>query len=140
MSNRNVVRGLFLMGIALLFGLWSFKYNMGQLSRSGPGLFPFMVSCILFTTGVITLVRARFIEPVALGYNIKNISLILASLVGFTLLSMYVNMIAGIVFMVFCASFAGTSYSNVRNVKVAIGLTLVAFGFKYLLGLNLPLI
>lgn len=140
MSNRNFVRGLFLMGIALLFGLWSFKYNMGQLSRSGPGLFPFMVSSILFTIGVITVVRSRFIAPVVLRYDVKNISLVLASLVGFALLSEYVNMIVGIVFMVFCSSFAGTSYSNVRNVKVATGLTLVAFGFKYLLGLNLPLI
>jgi hypothetical protein len=140
MSNRNFVRGLFLMGIALLFGLWSFKYNMGQLSRSGPGLFPFMVSSLLFVLGATATVRARFIEPVPLGYSFKNIGLVLTSLVGFAFLSIYLNMIVGIVFMVFCSSFAGTSYSTARNVKVSIGLTLVAFAFKYLLGLNLPLI
>jgi hypothetical protein len=140
MSNRNLVRGLFLMGIALLFGLSSFKYNMGQLSRSGPGLFPFMVSSLLFILGLITVVRARFLDPVPLGYNVKNIALVLTSLVGFALLSEHVNMIVGIVFMVFCSSYAATSQSLARSVKVSIGLTLVAFGFKYLLGLNLPLV
>jgi hypothetical protein len=42
--------------------------------------------------------------------------------------------------MVFCSSYAATSQSLARSVKVSIGLTLVAFGFKYLLGLNLPLV
>jgi hypothetical protein len=49
-------------------------------------------------------------------------------------------MIAGIVFMVFCASFAGTSsYSVVRNLKVAAGLIAVALAFQRLLGFNVPL-
>jgi hypothetical protein len=49
-------------------------------------------------------------------------------------------MIAGIVFMVFCASFAGTaSYSVVRNLKISAGLIAVALAFVKLLGFNLPL-
>ena len=49
-------------------------------------------------------------------------------------------MIAGIVFMVFFASLAGTSsYSVVRNLKIAAGLVAVAFAFQKLLGFNLPL-
>ena len=56
------------------------------------------------------------------------------------MISEHVNMIAGIVFMVFCASFAGTaSYSVVRNLKIAAGLIAVAFAFQKLLGFNLPL-
>ena len=47
---------------------------------------------------------------------------------------------AGIVFMVFCASFAGAaSYSVVRNLKITAGLIAVAFAFQKLLGFNLPL-
>jgi hypothetical protein len=48
-------------------------------------------------------------------------------------------MIAGIVFLVFCASFAGRQYSVVRNAKVAAGLVAVALVFQKLLGFNLPL-
>jgi len=61
------------------------------------------------------------------------------SLCGFALISEYVNMIAGIIFMVFFASIAASSYSITSNAKVAAGLIAVAFAFQKLLGLNLPL-
>lgn len=139
MNNRNFVRGLCLMAIALLFGGVSFNYSMGELSRSGPGLFPMMVSCFLFVIGLLTLIRSHFVEPVPLDYSVKNIALILLSLVGFALISEYVNMILAIIFLVFCSTFAGTSYSVVRNIKISVGLIAVAFGFQQFLGLNLPL-
>jgi hypothetical protein len=89
--------------------------------------------------GLITVVRSRFIERVDLNFNMKNIALILASLCGFALISEHLNMIAGIVFMVFCVSFAGTSYSVMRNLKISAGLIAVALAFQKLLGFNLPL-
>jgi hypothetical protein len=139
LNNRNFMRGVVLMAIALLFGIVASRYSIGELSRSGPGLFPVMVSCFLFLIGLTIAVRSRFVEPVLLSYNVKNISLILLSLVGFAVISEYLNMILGIVFLVFCSTFAGTSYSVVRNIKISIGLVLVAFAFKNFLGLNLPL-
>ena len=139
MNNRNLIRGLFLMAIALLFGLAAFNYKVGQLSRAGPGLFPLMVSSILFAIGLLIAVRSYFVERVLMSYNVKNIALILLGLVGFALLSQYLNMIVGIIFMVFCSSFAATSRSLARNVQVSAGLIAVALGFKYLLGLQLPL-
>ena len=139
MNNRNVVRGVFLMAIALLFGLVALRYNLGELSRSGLGMFPFMVSAFLFVIGLITVVRAHFVEPVPLSYNVRNIAIILASLAGFALISEHVNMIVAIVYLVFVSTLAGTSYSVARNIKVSLGLIAVAFAFKELLGLSLPL-
>jgi hypothetical protein len=98
-----------------------------------------MVSSFLFLIGVLTVVRSHFVEPVPLDYSVKNIAIILLSLVGFAVISEYLNMILGIIFLVFCSTFAGTSYSVVRNIKISIGLIAVAFAFKHLLGLNLPL-
>ena len=138
-NNRNFVRGLCLMAIALVFGGVSFNYTLGELSRSGPGLFPLLVSSFLFVIGLLTVVRSHFVDPVPLDYNIKNIAIILLSLVGFSVISQFVNMILGIVFLVFCSTLAGTSYSLVRNVKISLGLVAVAFAFKHLLGLSLPL-
>ena len=139
MTNRNFVRGLCIIAIALLFGLVSFNYKIGQLSRSGPGLFPLMVSSFLLCIGVITVVRSHFDAPVPLSYNVKNIAIVLSSLIGFEVISQYLNMILAIVFLVFCSTFAGTSYSVVRNIKISLGLIAVAFAFKTLLGLSLPL-
>lgn len=139
MNNLNFVRGLFLIAIALIFGTASLKYNVGQFSKSGPGLFPLLVSCLLLMIGLITLVRSRFVKPVPVNYSVKNIALVLLGLCGFGVLSEHLNMIVGIVFLVFCSSFAATSYSVVRNLKISAGLIAIAFVFKNLLGLQLPL-
>jgi hypothetical protein len=133
------MRGVFLIAIALAFGLQALRYPIGQFSRAGAGLFPLMVSGLLLVIGLITAVRSRFEERVALHFNLKNIAIILTSLCGFALISAYLDMIAGIVFMVFFSAFAGSSYSVVRNLKVSAGLIAMAFAFQKLLGLNLPL-
>jgi hypothetical protein len=52
---------------------------------------------------------------------------------------MLVNMTVAIVFMVFVATLAGSNYSWKRNVKISIGLVLMALVFAKLLGMNLPL-
>ena len=85
------------------------------------------------------MIRSRFVERVHLDLNFKNIAIIIASLCGFAVISMVVNMIAGIVFMVFFSTLAGTSYSWWRNVKIAAGLVTMALVLQKLLGLNLPL-
>jgi len=139
MNDRNLVRGLFLVVIALAFGLQALRYPIGSFGHAGAGLFPLLVSSLLLLIGLITVLRSRFVERVPLSFNPKNIALILGSLCGFAVISTYLNMIAGIVFMVFCSAFAGTTYSVVRNLKVSAGLIAVAFAFQKLLGLNLPL-
>ena len=127
------------MTISLVFGLGSLRYSIGQFSRAGPGLFPLMVSCLLFLIGLISVVRSRFVAALQLDFNLKNISIILASLCGFALISQHLNVTAGILFMVFCSSFAATSYTVARNLKISAGLMAVAFALHKLLGLNLPL-
>ena len=139
MKDQNLVRGLFLAAISLAFGLGALRYPLGDLARAGPGLFPFMVSSLLFVIAVVTIVRSRFVAPVPLNFSLKNIALLLFALCGFAVVSKLLNMTVGIVFMVFVASFAATSYSWQRNLKISIGLIAVAFAFQKLLGLNLPL-
>jgi hypothetical protein len=139
MNDVTRVRGLFLMAIALAFGLMSFRYPIGHFSRAGPGLFPLMVSSLLLLIGVATVVRSRYTKHEPITFNGRNIGLIIGSLCVFAVVSEHVNMIAGIVVMVFVAAFAGSSYSVSRNFKVSLGLILVALAFQKLLGFNLPL-
>ena len=103
-------------------------------------MFPLLVSGCLALIGLITVIRSRYVEPVPLSYSVKNIAIILASLCGFVVISHFLNMLLGIVFLVFCSTLAGTSYSVVRNVKISVGLIAVAFAFKHLLGLGLPIL
>jgi len=140
MNDRNLVRGLVLIAISLAFGLPALRYPIGDFAHAGAGLFPLMVSCLLLLIGVVTVVRARFVAPVPLEVQYRNIAIILASLCSFALVSLFINMTVGIAFMVFLSGFAGSSsYSIVRNLKIAAVLIAVAFAFQKLLGLNLPL-
>jgi hypothetical protein len=139
MNDRNLARGLFLMAIALAFGLTAVRYPIGDFSRAGPGLFPVVISSMLLIIGIATVIRSRFVEKVHLDLNLKNIGVILGSLCAFAVISLWVNMLLAIVAMVFIATVAGTNYSWKRNVKIAIGLCLMAFVFAKLLGMNLPL-
>lgn len=127
------------MAIAGAFGLTALKYPIGEFGRAGPGLFPALVSSFLFVIGVATVIRSRFVPKVHLDLHFKNIGIILGSLCGFAVVTLFVNMTAAIVFMVFVATLAGTNYSWKRNVKITIGLVLMALVFAKLLGMNLPL-
>ena len=138
--DRNLARGIFLVAIALLFGITAaINYPIGDFARAGPGLFPIMISCLLFLVGTATIVRAHFTERVPLTFSIRNIGLILGSLIAFALVSEFVNMTIGIIAMVFLAALAGSNYSVVRNIKISVGLVAIAFIFAKFLGLNLPL-
>jgi predicted MFS family arabinose efflux permease len=139
MIDRNLARGLFLMAISAAFGLTALKYPIGDFGRAGPGLFPAIVSSMLFLIGVATVIRSRFVDKVKLELNPRNIGLILGSLIAFAVVTLLVNMLAAVVVMVFISTIAGKNYSWKRNVKISIGLCLMTFVFAKFLGMNLPL-
>jgi hypothetical protein len=125
--------------VSLAFGVGALQYRVGDFSRAGPGLFPLLIGTLLFLIGVLTVVRSRFVKPEPIEHNMKNIALVLVGLCGFAAISHYLNMIVGIIFLVFVVAFGGTNYSVARNIKITAGLIAVAFMFRHLLGLNLPL-
>ena len=42
LTNRNVQKGIFLIVVALAFGIGALQYPLGNFARAGPGLFPLM--------------------------------------------------------------------------------------------------
>lgn len=140
MNDRNLVRGLVLAAIALGFGLGALRYPIGNLAHAGAGLFPLLVSGLLLVVALITIARSRFVPTVPLGFNLKNIGLLLLALCSFALVTRLLHtMIAGIVVMVFIAGFAASGWSWQRNLKIILGLVAIAIAFQKLLGLSLPL-
>ena len=125
--------------IALAFGAGALRHPLGTLGHAGPGLFPLLLSGLLMGLALITLIQGRIAPARPLDFNLRNIALIMLALAGFVALSKYVAMVAGIVFLVFVASLAGSAPSWKRSLKVAAALILVAFLFQRLLGLNLNL-
>jgi len=139
MNDRNLWRGLLLSAVAVAFGAAAARYPLGDLTHVGSGLFPLMISGLLLLVGVTMMARSLFVERQPIDFRLRNIAIILASLCGFTVISHFVNMIAGIVFLVFSSGIAASSYSWQRNLKISVVLILIAFAFRNFLGLNLPL-
>ena len=139
MNKLKLARGSALLGIALLFGVPALSYRVGSLARAGAGLFPLLVSGLVGVIGLVMLVQARFEAPEPVRFGLRNILLIMTSLVGFALIAKFVSTIPAIVFLVFVAGLAGADYSLARNLKISAVLIVIAFGFRTLLGLNLPL-
>jgi Tripartite tricarboxylate transporter TctB family len=135
--NQNTGRGLLLAGVALLFLFQATRYTIGNLREPGPGLLPVIVAGILLVIGIAIVVRSHFSEAVPLDFHVRNIALIAASLVGFPLVSEYVNMLVGIAVRVTMASLASDDFSMPRT--AAIILCLVAVAMKKGLGVQLPL-
>ena len=140
MKNQNLLRGLLIVAFALGFGVGACRYNIGTFAKAGPGLFPLLVSIILLVVGLACVVESRLVAAVPIRFPLRSFLLILLSIAGFATISRFANMTAGIVFMVFCASLAGTSFSLMRNLRIAAVLVAVAFALQKLLGLELPLI
>jgi len=139
MNDRNLWRGLLLSAVAVAFGAAAARYPLGDLTHVGSGLFPLMISGLLLLVGVTMMARSLFVERQPIDFRLRNIAIILASLCGFTVISHFLNMIAGIVFLVFSSGIAASSYSWQRNLKISVVLILIAFAFRNFLGLNLPL-
>jgi len=139
MNNQNLLKGVFLIVIALIFGIGSLRYQIGTLAHAGPGLFPFGVSCFIGLLGLLMIVRSRLIPPVPMDTRIKNAVLVLIALGGFALVTDLLDMTAGILFLIFTCTLASRPYKWRRNVMIALVLLAIAYAFQRLLGLNLPL-
>ena len=139
MPNQNLLRALFMIAVALAFGIGALRYNMGSFADAGPGLFPLLVSAVLLVTGLISLAQSRLAPAFPMKIELRGFAIILGSFCGFAALSQYVNMTAGIVFLVFCAALASQPFAWLRSAKVAAGLIVIALVMQKVLGLELPL-
>jgi hypothetical protein len=137
--NRNTGRGVLLLLIALLFLIQAPRYAIGSFSSPGSGLFPLIVASLLFVMGAAIVFRSYFTQPVPVDVRFRSIALISTALVGFALLSEYVNMLLGIAFMTTVACRAGEDVSIRRTLVIGVTLCLIAFAMKWLLAVPLPL-
>jgi len=136
--NKKILIGTIFITVAVVFGLGSLNYRIGTLDDLGPALFPLIVSTALALLGLVMIAQGlvQHVNPVE--FQVKNIAIITVSLFAFAVISEYVNMLVAIVALVAISS-AAVDFSWTRIAKLVVGLIAVAYAFKYLLGVNLPL-
>ena len=139
LKNEQLLKGLLLVAIALLFGVQALTLPFGSFTRAGPGLFPVIVSGTLLVVALAIIARSRVVKAAPLDFKLKGITIVVASLILFVFVSEHVNMLAGIVSMVFVASLAGHDFNATRSLTIAAALSLVALAMHKLLGFQLPL-
>ncbi len=139
MTSQLFTRGIVLVAIALFFGIPSASYQVGTFSHAGPGLFPLLISGLVGLIGLVMIVRSRFESGVRMSFAVRNIAIVLASLVGFVVIATYLKVIVATIYLVFMSSLAGSDYSVRRNLKICAVLIAIAFAFHAFLGLQLPL-
>ncbi|MBE7243962.1 tripartite tricarboxylate transporter TctB family protein [Methylobacterium sp. A49B] len=140
MPDQNLARGAFVVAVALFFGLGALRYPIGTLARTGPGLFPVIVSGLLLVLGLLMLVQSRLAAREPLQFNVGKIALVMLGLGGFVVVARYVSMLPAILVLVFVVSYAGTAPSWRRSLGISAGLAVIAFLFQRFLGLNLRLV
>jgi hypothetical protein len=136
--NKILARGVLFLSAGLAFFVASFQYQLGSLEDPGPALFPRIVSAALMLFGGINIFKAGTHYEAAHG-RIKNVFIVMTSIIAFAAVSIHVNMIAGTLVLVLVALSAVDNAKFSDVVKLFAGLSAVAAFMTYVLGLNLPL-
>jgi hypothetical protein len=140
-APKDFWAGLFFVAVATGFILLSRQYNMGNMHRMGPALFPTMVGALLAGLGLIIAARSFAIDgpPVPRLYARPIlISLVAISLFGVVLA--HFGLVAAVAVLVAVAAVASNE-SKPLEVAGLIAL-LIAFSvgvFAWLLGLPIPI-
>jgi Tripartite tricarboxylate transporter TctB family len=135
--NKKKLIGVLFVTVATFFGIKGLNYEVGTFAKPGPGLFPLIASILLFAIGIFSLIDSFLKTNTAVDFKIKNILIVLLSLIAFVLATQYVNFILGIIFLISISSFAAKKYSIMRVVKIVTALSIIILSIKYFLNVNL---
>jgi hypothetical protein len=136
--NKILGRGMLFLFVGLAFFAASFQYQLGTLEDPGSALFPMMVSGALSLIGLVNIIKSHSQHEAAVG-RIKNVFIVMMSIIAFAAVSIHVNMIAATLVLVLIALSAVDDAKFSDVVKLFVGLSCVAAFMTYALGLNLPL-
>jgi hypothetical protein len=131
--------GILFASVALFFGISSLQYEIGSWDELGPGLYPLTVSAVLMTIAVISTLTGLKHSSELVSFSIKNIVLVIVSLVSFALLTSHVSIVAGTVALIAIASVAGERSSVTSIIMTASLLIAILYALKYFLNMSLPI-
>jgi hypothetical protein len=140
-APKDFWAGLFFIAVALGFMLLSTQYNMGNMHRMGPALFPTLVGALLAGLGLIIAARSFAIDgpPVPrLHARPILISIIAISLFGVVLA--HFGLVAAVAALVAIAAVASNESKPLEIAGLIVVLIVFSVGvFVWLLGLPIQL-
>ena len=140
-SPKDFWSGLFFIAVAIGFIGLSRQYNMGNMHRMGPALFPTLVGTLLAGLGLIMALRSFAIDgPPVPRFHARPILISMIAIVLFGVALQNSGLVAAVTALVIVGAVA-SSESRVLE-TVGLTLALIAFSvavFVWLLGLPIPL-
>ena len=140
-SPKDFWAGLVFIALAAAFIGLSRQYNLGNMHRMGPGLFPTLVGALLAGLGAIVALRSFVVDgPPVPRIHARPLAISLIAIVLFGLALQWLGLVAAIAAVVIVSAAAARD----NRLLETFGLALVLIGFSaavfvWLLGLPIPL-
>jgi hypothetical protein len=140
-SPKDFWSGLIFIGIAIAFIGVARQYNLGNMHRMGPGLFPTLVGALLAGLGLVITLRAFAVDgPPVPRFQARPILVGMAAIVLFGVALQYLGLLAAIAALVLVGAAASRESRAVETIVLALALMLFSAAvFVWLLGLPIPL-
>lgn len=138
-SPQDFWSGVIFLVLGLSAVFIGYGYAMGSAGRMGPAYFPTVLGSLLAVIGSISLGRSlvRGGEPIG-NISIKNLLLIISSVILFGLLMRGAGLFIAVVVLVMVSGYASLKFRVVPFLAVAVGLA--AFSVLiFAVGLGLPM-
>lgn len=135
---HDVLGGLLMVVVGLVFAVYSRDYELGTPSRMGSGMFPMLLGYLLAVLGVVIAVPALRRSGELPRFALRPYLLVLCSVVAFALLVDHVGMVPVTVLLVCLAGAAERNFSLRRSLWLAAVLSALAV-LIFRVGLSLPI-
>lgn len=125
---RDIVGG----GALIAFGLWAgfhavVNFDVGTMSRMGPGMFPAGLGFLLAFLGVLVMLPALFRPGTLPTVEWRPLIFTVIGVLAFALTVTRLGMVPAIVLLTIAAALADTKLKPIGIVLLAAGLSLIAY-------------
>jgi putative tricarboxylic transport membrane protein len=140
-APRDFWAGLFFVAVAVGFMLLSTQYNMGNMHRMGPALFPTLVGALLAGLGLIIAARSFAIDgPPVPRLHARPILISIVAISLFGVVLAHFGLVAAVAALVVVAAVASSESKPLEVAGLIVVLIVFSVGvFAWLLGLPIPL-
>jgi len=140
-SPKDFWSGLFFIAVAVGFIGLSRKYNMGNMHRMGPALFPTLVGTLLAGLGLVMALRSFAIDgPPVPRFHARPILISMIAIVLFGVALQNSGLVAAVTALVIVGAVASSESRVLETIGLTIALIVFSVAvFVWLLGLPIPL-
>jgi hypothetical protein len=134
---RDIIGGLAVIGCGVFATLYGQRYQIGDLTRMGPGYFPVALGFILIILGVLILLPAFFRQGQSIEIKWAGLVWILSSIVAFSLSMERLGLLIATVISVLLSTMA-SSLSIATRIVLSLAIATITYTvFIAALGMNI---